>query len=307
MDADCQLHALIERLNDDLELRVGTSADGPAYVGLLNRQYRRQKPGGYFDWRFLACPRPSQLVVAMHGDRLVGSMGGHIFPLTDGRAVLFTVDLLIDQAFRNRGLHHLLEARLEVFGKTHGAVALTCLPNPRGRDAHLSVTGCQLVGEVATLVQRPSSMVRTGSWPASPGCPLGFVRDAACARWRYVANPENRYFRQDLPRDGWVVFKNFRNPVSGAVFTDLVDLDQGRAPDAALLIDAVRAHPEVGASAVLTAWAPAHTARYAAFSRAGFVPQGEPRAFCVRPFAAGHEDLLDFSRWDLAEADSEIF
>jgi hypothetical protein len=308
MDADHRLRALIERLNADLELRTAGPSDGPAFVALLNRQYRRQKPASYFDWRFLACPRPSQLVVALHGNRLVACMGGHVFPLTDGRCVLFAVDLLIDHAFRNRGLHHLLEARLQAFGMGHGAVALTSLPNPRGRDAHLSVPGCQLVGEVATLAQRPSTMVPTGTWPVSPGPPpLGFARAAEYARWRYAENPEYGYFRLELPHGGWVVFKNFRDPASGAVFTDLVDLDQGCAPDVAVLTAAVRAHPEVGASAVLTAWAPAHTARHTAFTRAGFVPQGEPRAFCVRPFSAGHEDLLDFSRWDLAEADSEIF
>lgn len=302
------LERLAARINADIEVRTATSNDAVAYELLMNQTYRRKKPAGYYAWRFERCPEPSRLVVAVSNHAIVGCMGGHVRSLTDGRKVLFTVDLVVAPEYRNRGLHLLMEKALQEFSEEHGAVALVAFPNKDGLRAHLSVPGCRLVDHVQTLVLREDKRHVNPVEPSRPPRSLvRFSQQPSYPDWRYAQNPEYRYTRVVAGHNCWGIFKNFHDEVTQANYIDIVDYCNETRAELSSMITAVQSHPDAASRAQLCLWALPHTASYRAFDSLGFTQLGRQRALCVRPFCPTGQDLADPLRWDVRQVDCEIY
>ena len=136
MPNDQQLIERVRQINADITIRPGRADDAQQFVDLMNSQYKRQKSVDYFNWQFLNPACPTGLFVAMAGDALAGCFGVQILRLSTSVNCAFTVDLLIAEPYRNRGLFYLLEVEAAAFAKHHQAVAMAALPNLAGMKAH---------------------------------------------------------------------------------------------------------------------------------------------------------------------------
>ena len=308
MGDDAELLRLVRELNGGIAIRTAGAADASAFEALMNEHYRRQKPPGYFAWRFLRSPFPSRLIVAESAGMLVACLGGHVLNLVDGRRVLFTVDLLIRESYRNQGLHWLLELELESFAREHGALALVALPNDAGRAAHESVPGATCVGEIVSLAA-PTSALNSTTKRLSPETSrlVAFAHhEPSYRRWRFDMNPEYRYKTWSATDACHLTAKVFQDPMSGGRIGDLVDYGDQLFSSADSLSQATQWFTEKQCPEVQT-WALPHTGAHAIFSDMGFRPTLQKRYCCVRPFSPQTEDLTRMENWALMPADSEVY
>lgn len=308
-DMNDRLKELTRRLNADVVISAATREDAADYHRLINATYTRHKTDSYYCWRFDDCPDPSMLAVARLDGVLVGCMGGHVRPLTDGRRILFTVDLVVAEHARNRGLHILLESALEEFARSHNAVGLVAFPNPNGTRAHLATAGCRVAGEIQTLVL--SGAAAASDTPkrqtTADGRLIRMAKDEAFRNWRFVSNPEYRYTQFVADNNAWAWFKTYHNPSTTAAVIDMVEFDAPDAGSLSSLLAAVRRNSGSHPNAPISLWALPHTQHFPTLWALGFRPDGQPRSCCIRPFSRDAHDLLELTNWDLSQSDCEIF
>jgi hypothetical protein len=175
----------IRRVNRDVFIRAATISDAAGFTALMNRYYARKKSGTYFKWQFLECPFPAQLFLAEAGGSVVGSYGIQIFPLSTGVRAGFTIDLLLDDKYRMRGLFVLLEERVEQFATRNGARLLASLPNSAGATAHSGLPSWQRLGDIIPLTVSKEELHKPSLPPAGarPDS-IAFARDASYLDWR---------------------------------------------------------------------------------------------------------------------------
>jgi GNAT superfamily N-acetyltransferase len=272
----------------------------------MNRHYRRQKPARYTDWQYASGPAPAALFLAVEDDRLLGSLGVQMRPLTTGDRCAFTIDLLVDESRRNRGLPILLEERVRAFAADHGAGLLATLPNQEGMRTYERLDGWRCIGVVRTL---ESAAPRDGVRPVNTrtSASIAFLKDARWRDWRFARNPEYAYEPVSSPEGSMVWTKVFADPVSGLRSGDIVDYEiKEPAAFSRLIAESCRQLRSQGVDKI-TLWMLPQDERYQALIEMGFAVGIQERFFCVKPLGPETKSYEQLANWDLVEADSEVY
>ncbi|HTK82443.1 MAG TPA: hypothetical protein VL633_09145 [Bacteroidota bacterium] len=304
------LYRRIQEMNSDIIIREATDRDGPEFIAMMNTYYRRKKDLSYYHWQFQHSQPSSKLFVAVQEEKVVACYGAQVLHLANGSACGFTVDLLIENDLRRRGVFVLLEKAVTEFLSDSGAVGLVSLPNPEGRNAHTWLEGWKEVGIIKTLTVSPGQMSRSMSGLAGDGLQkLSFSKSSEYLSWRFDANPVYTYTRLASDSESFAVVKIFVDPVTHLSYGDIVDVECNLDDPHAIQRAIIKACEYLFSQNVgeITIWGLPHTSTGKVARALGFRESTQERFFCVKVLKAGHEYLYDFANWHLVEADSEIY
>lgn len=313
MESNKRLYDRVKQINPSLSLRPAIAEDAESFTALMNGQYNRKKSIEYFYWQFLQSDSPARLFVVYDGDVLAGCYGAQILQLSESVSCAFTVDLLILDAYRNRGIFYLLEREVSQFATEHKAVALTCLPNQAGMKAHCNIFGWRNAGTVPIYALAPTASNCHAFLPAQDevgSCrPVRFLKGESYRKWRYDRNPTYRYDYVRLEQGLFAVVKIFADPVSGKRFGDIVDYecDSESSARLALLFDSACKHLRLLGADTVTTWALPSTRLASILPSLGFNSTDNQRYLCVKVLDPSYEHLYSLDRWELVEADSEVY
>lgn len=304
------LYRRIQEMNSDIIVREATDRDGPEFIAMMNKYYRRKKDLSYYRWQFQNSQPSSKLFVAVQAGKVVACYGAQVLHLANGSACGFTVDLLIENDLRRRGVFVLLEKAVTEFLSDSGAVGLVSLPNLEGRNAHTWLEGWKEVGIIKTLTVSPGQISRSMSGLAGDGHQkLSFSKSSEYVSWRFEANPVYRYTRLPSDSDSFSIVKIFVDPVTHVSYGDIVDVECDLENPRAIQHAVVNACEYLVTQNVseITMWGLPHTSTGKVARALGFRESAQERFFCVKVLKPGHEYLYDFTNWHLVEADSEIY
>lgn len=318
---------------DSIRYRLGEPDDAARFCDLFNSLYARKVTADYYRWQFFDTPFPGYLQMAFDPDGgLVGCYGVQLRETTTHAVNLaWALDIMIAPEYQGRGLFRRLAA--SALAHADAAAAGVCvLANARARAAHVDGLGWEEIQRV------PAWTRSTEALPLAAGR-LHFVpfdlftpdmapdleemqRDRAgmaatrrtvdSLNWRFARNPWHRYelfqAMQQAQRVGFLALKMFRDPVSGRLSGDLVEIlwrpDQEDAI-AEMLTFAARHLGAEGAPDV-TAWLPNQASARAA-ARFGFTMTRPERYLCCASRGDRADWFSDASAWVLTMADSEVF
>lgn len=300
----------IEELNGDLVIREAKLDDASGFTQLMNSRYVRQKEKKYFLWRFFFCPTPSILyVVTTKDNRIIGAYGVNIFRLTNGDRCGVTADLIVSDAYTNRGLLYLLENKVKIFARKHNCTYLICFPNFPGMKAHTKIEGWQTLGMVSTLTFIPKKVkVEKKMLKIKPvKNPISFEYNKSLLQWRFDENPEYKYLQ--IQSDKYQSYiKTFYDTTKKILFGDIVYYTFSPYSKRAFLklIDhSIKRLQELNVYKVIT-WCSQNSPCYSIFISLGFVPQIQPRYLCIKPISRDATDPKLFN-WQILPGDSEVF
>ena len=87
-----------------LQLRIATLDDLSGLVQLFQHHYNQYKPEAYFAWQYFGAVHPVTLIVAQDVDnKIVGSFGAMVRPMSRGLLAAQAMDLLLDETHRGQG------------------------------------------------------------------------------------------------------------------------------------------------------------------------------------------------------------
>ncbi len=305
MLSDQLLIERVKQLNSGITIRPAGAGDAEQVIALMNSQYTKKRQAEYFYWQFLHASSPCCLFVAYEKEVLAGFYGVRIGSLSDSRVCAFDVDLLLAAPYRKRGLFFLLEQEAALFASEHKAVAMTCLPNQAGMQAHAAVAGWRNLGRVSTfeLHSRPDG----GSAVVAPSTKesqlVSFFKDDFYQRWRYDLNPVYTYDFVHLETGQFAVVKQFVDPVTALKYGDIVDFNCSNSNWLTLekLFRAAVTDLMDNGAQVITTWALPHTHLPAILRSLGFTEIDRERYFCVKILDPSSEDLYRMERWQLVK------
>ncbi len=312
MLANDALLSRVRELNSSICIRMSRAEDVKPFTELMNRQYHRKKKEEYFFWQYINFVNPTRLFVAYENDTFVGCYGIQIHKLSDSVLSGFTIDLLIREEYRNRGLLVLFEEQAQKFAVEHEAGVMTSLPNFSGMRAHKGLRTWKHIGTVKTYTLTGPGFNEKGETPEREdyeGELIFFSKSDEYRKWRFELNPEYDYSYVKLNTGEFAVTKVFRDPVTGADYGDIVDFEcclYNRKLLQELFLKACKHLKEKKVEAITT-WALPQTPLSEVVESLGFTETQPERYFCIKVLKPGVEQEYDFSRWHLVQADSEIY
>jgi GNAT superfamily N-acetyltransferase len=301
-----------KRNNSDLTIRKATESDGNSFVSLYNQYYKNRKTSiDYFKWQFLDSPFDSQLFLVLKNDELIAYCGLKIYLLSNNLSTGFVIDFLIDEAYRKRGIAFLLEDAIASYCKERGVLLLSALPNPFG-NAALKAMGWTTVAKVDSMVldlKENHSITKIEAKPQEVIEELvKFYKDETYRSWRFDQSPVYCYENVSKGNKAVAVTKLFFDSVNGIIYGDIVDIVVSEHEELAEpLIDEVIKYMNAKQVKTLTCWAFPHTKLYAVLINKGFKSMPQNRFFCVKPLSSENEYLVSLNKWDIVEADSEVY
>ncbi len=301
----------IKELNQDLYIREARPSDAFGFTRLMSSYYSRKNNEKYFIWRFFACPTPSTLyVVTTKENLIIGAYGVNIFMLTNGKLCGLTVDLIVSDSYRQRGLFFLLEEKVAEFAKKHHCSYLLCLPNIVGMKAHTKIEGWQMIKTIPILTLNPNIMKskkEQTSKAFSDKEQISFEYSEKLLKWRFEENPEYKYLHIKSGKYQSYI-KIFYDKTKKIWIGDIIYYSSTSysKPEFSKLINmSVKKLWEMNAQQIIT-WCSKNSPLFAVFMDLGFISENQPRYLCVKPLSLAEIDpaLLD---WQILPADSEIF
>jgi GNAT superfamily N-acetyltransferase len=301
----------VRELNPSVVVRQADYRDADAFVSLFNSNYKRKTSQEYFQWQFLDGPFPSKLFVAIERDQFIGFFGVKIMPTNSEMPAGFTVDLLIHDDWRKRGIAFLLEAEVRKYCEAKGVAFLAALPNAFGHAAFKAL-GWASIAKIDTLVHSSHSKdqgqsVVPATLPGEFGAKklFQFQKNEDYLNWRFNRHPIYQYNKIDDGKGSYAVTKLFTD-IDGRKFGDIVYLHGNGSAKRELLKMALDKMESINVRET-TLWALKHTQTYFDAVQINFIPVEQERYFCVRPFGVENNLLLDVTNWELSECDSEIY
>lgn len=301
----------IKEINKNLIIRKANPTDSSGFTSLMSEHYPRKNNEKYFFWRFFSCPTPSILyVITTKEDVVVGAYGLNIFTLTNGKRCGLTVDLIISDQYRNRGLLFLLENEIKVFTKKNNCPYLLCIPNAIGMKAHAKIEGWQIVGTIPKLVLKQDKRNLLKDYPNNKIIDkkiISFEYSKPLLHWRFNENPEYKYLHikvggsqsyikifydttKKMPVGDIVYYTSSLK--SGSEFSKLIDIS-------------VQKLRSMNAQEIIT-WCNKNSSLFKVLLSKGFVSENQPRYLCVKPLSLMEADPALFN-WQILPADSEVF
>src|SRR5581483_3286487 len=251
----------------DLAFRVAQDVpeDAEAFCALSNTLYSRQVKSAYYRWQFFQTPFPTVLVFAtVHDGQLAGCYGIQVRDSSMGRrSVAMALDIMVAPPFQGRGLFRKLAEYAQAQVLPYRPALIYVMANERADAAHVKGLGWQRIQVLNDAVRSTAgaaahltgSVVGTAiqSFSAADGDFLSQIaprngaekavrlaRGARDLQWRLLDNP--RYAYQVIRCTasdqcvGFLVLKVFCDPVTGAVYGDIIDVIQ-RGDDRAIVSD----------------------------------------------------------------------
>lgn len=301
----------VQELNKDLIIREANLTDSLGFTSLMNKHYSRKDNEKYFLWRFFSCPKPSILyVITTKENVVIGAYGLNIFTLTNRKRCGLTVDLIISDKYRNRGLLFLLENKIKAFAKKNNCTYLLCIPNALGMKAHTKIEGWQIIGTIPKLVlksDKPNSLKDYPDDKIIDKKSISLKYTKPLLHWRLNENPEYKYlhiklggsqsyikFFYDTTKKmsvGDIVYYT-SSPYSKSEFSKLIDIS----------IQKLRS---MNAQEIIT-WCSKNSPLFKVFITSGFVLKNQPRYLCIKPLLPNEVDPVSLN-WQILPADSEVF
>jgi len=288
-------------------------------------------PPGFAAWRY-ASPEVQGLCVGVRESatgEVVAAHGLQLLRATSGALLGLSVDVMVHPAHQRLGLGALMEERVRAEAEVAGCAALMCFPNPKLASLREKLGQWEpalRARAYSAPASRFSSPATPTRWRVSDSPPagiealwqaaraqnpdlIGIERSAGYLAWRFTNNPLHRYkwvFLEAAGKlSGAAVTKVWADPVTGTRSGDIVDLlvpDPGTAGPA--IVAACR---QLQAEAVskINLWAPSAVTENE-LERLGLEPDAQlSRTLQVRyPKNAAR---LDFSRWYLTQADTDLY
>lgn len=301
----------VQELNKELIIREANLTDSLGFTSLMNQHYPRKNNEKYLLWRFFSCPKPSILyVITTKENVVIGAYGLNIFTLTNGKRCGLTVDLIISDKYRNRGLLFLLENKIKAFAKKNNCAYLLCIPNALGMKAHTKIEGWQIVGTIPKLVLKSKKINLLKDYSTVNILDkknISFEYTKTLLHWRFNENPEYKYLHVKLGRSQSYI-KIFYDTTKKMPVGDIVYYTPSPYSKSELskLIDmSVQKLLSMNAQEIIT-WCSKNSSLFDVFIALGFVSENQPRYLCVKPLSLSEMDpaLLD---WQILPADSEVF
>jgi GNAT superfamily N-acetyltransferase len=302
---------LAKRINSDLTIRKATESDGSSFVNLYNQYYRSRKTSiEYFKWQFLDSPFDSQLFLVLQNDELIAYCGLKIYFLSNNLSTGFLIDFLIDEAYRKRGIACLLEDAITSYCRERDVLLLSALPNPFGNAAFKAMgwtTVAKLDSMVLDLKENHLLTARKVKPQEVTEELVKFYKDEKYRSWRFDQSPVYSYEYVSKGK-AVAVTKLFLDSSNGSTCGDIVDIVVSEHEELAEpLIDEVIIYMNAKQVNTLTCWALPHTKLYAVLINKGFKRIPQNRFFSVKPLSSENEYLVSLNKWDLVEADSEVY
>jgi len=302
----------IRELNASIQIRPALADDAKPFTELMNRQYRRKKTEDYFYWQFINFSNPTRLFVAYDKNLLVGCYGIQLHRLSNSALCGFAIDLLIREEYRNRALLVLFEETARQYAREKGAEAIASLPNYAGMRAHTLLKNWNHIGTVMTYTLEGAEIREKNVGPDrdnAEGEFIYFSKSTDYRKWRYEMNPEYEYDSIKLTTGEYAFTKIFKDPVTGRNYGDIVDFEcsfHDRRKMRELFWEACNNLCSRKVE-IITTWALPHTPVCAIVESLGFTQTPPERYFCFKALTPGKDEMYDYTRWHLVQADSEIY
>jgi len=296
------------KLLESVDVRTLTRADVPQMARLMNSHYARQRKESYFHWQYFASAYPTAVAGAFDGETLIGMFGLQKRRLTGGAKAGQAIDMIVDPAWRGRGLFKALgEKAAEAFSD----LDLFCvLPNSAGRAAVEKHFQWMTLTKINTwrLSRVAKRQTQEGQARQREMNQLeAFVYEPETLDWRFDRHPEFTYRRITSGADSSAMVKVFTDKTAGKTYGDIVNFycadDRGLGP---LLGQACEYLFSQKVDAVMT-WAMPHDYAAHMLPTLGFTEEQQERYFCVKVLNSDYQHLTQFSRWRLVQSDAEHF
>jgi hypothetical protein len=316
----------------DVFCRLAVRDDIPRLVELFNAQYARKKDETYFVWQFFESAWPAVMMCAEFDGQVEGVFGLQKRMLSDGTHIGQAIDLLITPQLRGKGIF----AELGRLAAAHfpDLRALCVLPNMNGRNACVkSLKNCVQLGEMVTYIcdTRPQNfdpniidtlaVSRFDRWVDEVVTAFqrmhpqltSVKREVHYLNWRFTENPTYHYnlFQVLYGRQvfGYLVLKVFKDPTTGQITGDIVDIlwaeDNADRLSEMLRFALAYFHDQgVPQSAI---WLQTNTILDEVGSEVGFVKTNQKRSFCCKVLDERYAWLKDSKVWFVTLSDSEVY
>ena len=139
---------------DPIVYRIAEESDIPQLVNLINSQYSRKKAAEYFRWQYFDSFYPSVVMCAFMEESVIGMFGLQKRKLSDGVNAGQAIDLLVDPAWRGKGVF--AELGVHASGSFKDLDLLCVFPNLNGKNACEKSLHWKTIGKIDSLVL-PSS------------------------------------------------------------------------------------------------------------------------------------------------------
>ncbi len=308
---DDRLLEKILELNKDIAIRPATLKDAGAFTQLVNTYAPRKKTNSYFNWLYVLFDGEKRLFVAYHQNQLAGFFGCQIRQLNNGSKVSLCTELLIDENYRNTGLFFLLEKELSQYSIDHEATAIFALATQSGKKSYLGLGTWDSIGIVKPLILPKGNLVgkKLERFQAYPGKLIFFEKDKKYIDWRFGNHYLYKYDFFDFPNKNAAVTKFFKDEITKKKYVDIVHFECDLLNEIELnsLFDNLISNYSKSDIDAITTWALPHSLAYQLLKGKGFFENDQERYFCAKILNKNFEYLLDFKRWHLVQADSEIY
>jgi GNAT superfamily N-acetyltransferase len=337
---------MLQLIHSDVQDRLGLSfrrarneeADARAFCRMSNSLYARKVNSRYYRWQFFETPFPTLLAFATTNDgELAGCYGIQLRNSTLGHHSLgMALDIMVAPAYQGKGLFRPLAnyARQQV--ETPGPALLYVMANQRAHRAHvhgLGWTSVQVLNDYVRSTAGSSTLLR-GHLVTSEVRQFNFAdrrfledleskvgaafsirvsRSVPDLQWRLFENPRYAYkvLRCTVASRlvGFLALKTFRNPESGAVSGDIVDVlwqdDDPELLEQLLLAGLVEFESQGIAEA--TSWFYTNTILDAAGHALGFRQIHRPRYFSSSILNPENTWQTEANHWRISMLDTDIY
>lgn len=302
----------IKEINSDIIIRDASIADCTNFIDLFNSYYRRKKNSEYFSWQFFNDLVPTKLFVAYKNNELAATYALQLRHLNNLDYCTFTIDLLIKEKYRNRGLFYLLEEEAGKFSKNNKAIAIVSLPNLHGMNAHKAIYGWKNAGKINSLILKKVDFKSSfEEIDLHNNIFVFFSKSPEYRKWRFDDCPDYNYVLIEDKNHNQVYVKLFSDPISGELFGDIVNYEflDGKSNCMNYCSLIIRACEHLFAQDVktITTWALPHTSYFKLFKHCGFQESLQERYFCIKVLHPDCNYLYNLSSWHLVQADSEVY
>jgi hypothetical protein len=298
---------------DKITYRLAVPSDIPELVNFINSHYIRKKSPDYFRWQYYQSCYPSILMCAFQEKSLIGMFGLQKRKLLNGANTGQAIDLLVAPEWRGKGIFTELGKRATMFFQD---LDLVCVfPNLNGKHASEKSLQWNTIGKIDSMVLNLNPEVSFDSYvELHPGAGfhsqlIQFEYTEKIQDWRFDQNPLYKYQRLPEKSKTFVVTKIFVDPVTGRRFGDIVYIEcplEKQELLQGLFAIACEYFRNQKVDSVTT-WALPHTFFADVTKSFGFLVMPSERYFCVKVLMPKYEQLYDFSRWHLVQADAEIY
>jgi GNAT superfamily N-acetyltransferase len=331
-----ELNAVISRLTFRLARR--DRQDCERFCNLSNSLYARKVDQDYYYWQFFDTPHPSLLSFVLGPDeKLVGCYGFHLFSLVQQRqCVALALDIMIAPPFQGKGIFRMLANFAVQQTQSYNPVALYVMANSRAKEAHVHGLGWRQVNVFTDYVcptrlashflPKAMEFIPCNSFTPKVIDVLKWLDDCRAKRklfsisrnprflqWRFLRNPRYSYHfflckLRGVPY-GYLVLKEFRDPLTNSLFGDIVDLywaedDWGAVADMLrFALNYFYRHDVQQA----TVWLQTNSVLDQVGRDLGFEPTERQRYLCCKVLDDKYRWLEDRERWFVTMADSEVY